>query len=133
MGPTPSGPATLVATFDFWSRRANLDPTEPPIEVRLPVNVVGDRDPRTLSAGQAMDVALSDWGFRAFLEAHPEIQLWQRRIVALDPRTNRWLVVLGTDAGASATVSIDAETGEIVWSGTQAARAPEREPPIRTP
>jgi hypothetical protein len=106
-GLPPSGPAELVATFDYWWREGQPEGSGPPVTARLPVLVEGGRDPEAGSPGQVIDVALSVPEFLALLEAHPSLQEWDMPIrVEFDPNTDAWEVELRILGGGAATVTI---------------------------
>jgi hypothetical protein len=115
-GPPPSGPARLIATFRSWWRGpADLDATNDEIVVRLPVQIVDGRDPRLMSAGQAIDVALTVPAFRRLLETHPSIQDWDMPvIVRFNEAVGAWQVGFRTYDRESVLVDIDPLTAEIV-------------------
>jgi len=115
-GPPPSGPAVLIGTFRSWWRGpADLDLTNDAIIVRLPVQIVDGRDPRFLSAGQAVDVALTVPAFRRLLEAHPSIQDWEMPvIVQFKKAVPAWQVGFKTHDGGSILVDIDPLTAKVV-------------------
>jgi hypothetical protein len=115
-GPPPSGPAVLVGIFRSWWRGpADLGATNDAVVVRLPVQIVDGRDPRFLSAGQAIDVALTVPAFRRLLEAHPSIQDWDMPvIVRFNNAVRAWQVGFKTYDGGSILVDIDPLTAEVV-------------------
>jgi len=115
MGPIPPGAAVLVGSFGTWWRGAAFADSRQPIEVRLPVDVESDRDPRLLSAGQAIDVALTVPAFQALLERYPQIQDWNTpNLVRFDYGRDVWLVDLLVNDGLRATVQVDPLTGAVV-------------------
>jgi hypothetical protein len=108
-GLPPSGPAELVATFDYWWRDGQPEGRGPVVAARLPVLIAGGREPGALAPGQVLDVALSVPQFRAVLEAHPSLQEWDMPIrVEFDPDNASWQVELRIEGGATALVEIDA-------------------------
>ncbi|HEX5825610.1 MAG TPA: hypothetical protein VFY18_14220 [Candidatus Limnocylindrales bacterium] len=119
LGLPPSGPAEWIGTFWLWGRdsepgAAKMEFTRDPIVVRLPVEIQSNREPRALSAGQAIDVALVVPAFRALLEANPSIQDWDMPITTrFDASTGLWEIGLRTNKGRSVVVHID-EAGRVV-------------------
>lgn len=85
LGLPPSGPATWIGQFKYWWRASDpgaefMETTREPVVVRLPVEIVRGRDPRLLSAGQAIDAAMVVPQLRALLHANPSIQDWDMPI-----------------------------------------------------
>jgi hypothetical protein len=106
-GLPPSGPAELVATFDYWWRDGQPEDSGPVVAARLPVVIDRGRGDADLSPGQVIDVALSVPQFRALLEAHPSLQEWDMPIrVDFDPTAEAWEVELRILGGATATATI---------------------------
>jgi hypothetical protein len=120
LGLPPSGPAEWTGTFQLWGRdsepgAARLEFTRDPIVVRLPVEIRSARDPRALSAGQAIDVALLVPAFRALLEATPSIQDWDMPITSrFDVPTGAWQIGLKTNKGRSVVVFVEGDTARVV-------------------
>lgn len=114
-GAIPAGPAVLAATFANWWRPAHAGEWQPSVVVQLPVDVRSDRDPRALSPGQAVDAALAEPGFRAFLEANPRVAQWNRTEVELQVRRDEWIVGVRADR-ADAFVGINGMSGAVVWT-----------------
>jgi len=82
-----------------------------PIQAVIAVEVV-DGGVRLLSPGQAIDAALANAGFAAWLASSPQAQ-WQG--VSLEPRGRTFDVILdsGTDRG---TASVDRTTGVVTFT-----------------
>ncbi len=120
LGLPPSGPAEWTGTFQLWGRdsepgAARSEFTKDPIVVRLPVEIRSARDPRALSAGQAMDVALLVPAFRALLEANPSIQDWDMPITTrFDVPTGAWQIGLKTNKGKSVVVVVEGDTARVI-------------------
>jgi hypothetical protein len=109
-----AGPARVVASFPYLGPAGGLDmlgrPPQP-IEAAIEVAVV-DAGVRLLSPGQAIDAALSNPGFAAWLNGEPRDR-WQG--VSLEMRGQILDVVLesGTDRGVA---SVDRTTGGVTFT-----------------
>jgi hypothetical protein len=120
LGLPPSGPAEWIGTFSSWWRASDpgaefAETTRDPVVVRLPVEIQSNRDPRALSAGQAIDVAVLVPAFRALLEANPSIQDWDMPITTrFDIPTGAWQIGLKTDEDRSVVVFVEGETARVV-------------------
>jgi hypothetical protein len=120
LGLPPSGPAEWIGTFSSWWRASDpgaefAETTREPVVVRLPVEIQSHRDPRALSAGQAIDVALLVPAFRALLEANPSIQDWDMPITTrFDVPSGAWQIGLRTDKGRSVVVLVEGDTARVV-------------------
>jgi hypothetical protein len=120
LGLPPTGPADWIGTFSSWWRASDpgaefAETTRDPVVVRLPVEIQSNRDPRALSAGQAIDVALLVPAFRALLEANPSIQDWDMPITTrFDIRTGAWQIGLKTNEGRSVVVVVEGDTARVV-------------------
>lgn len=119
LGMPPSGPAEWIGEFRTWWRASDpgaaFPETREPIAVRLPVEIVGGRDPRLLSAGQAIDVAVTVPSFRALLERFPSIRDWRMsRIVWFDPARDVWVVELKVADGFAVEVHVAPLSGAVV-------------------
>ena len=120
MGLPPSGPAEWIAEFRFWWRASDpgAESAETPREsvvARLPVEIVGGRDPRLLSAGQAIDAALVVPALRDLLDANPSIQDWDMPITTrFDVPSGLWQIGLKTNDGVSLIVHVDPLTGTVI-------------------
>jgi hypothetical protein len=89
--------------------------TRADIEVRLPIEIVGGRDPRFLSPGQAIDVARRVPEFRQLLNRNPSIQDWDMPVVLeVDQETQLWTVGLKVNDGSAVTVVIDPIQASVV-------------------
>ena len=106
-GPAPSGPAEIHAWFRHWWRDSEDEGARADIEIRLPIEIVGGRDPGFLSPGQAIDVALRVPAFRQLLKRYPTIQDWIMPVVLEVDDTGRWNVGLKGSDGSSVTVIVD--------------------------
>ena len=117
MGLPPSGPAEWIAVFRSWWRASDpgaefAETARESVVVRLPVEIVGGRDPRLLSAGQAIDAALVVPALRAILDANPSIQDWDMPITTrFDVPSGLWQIGLKANDGFSVIVHIDPLTG----------------------
>ncbi len=95
LGPPPSGPVVITATFDYWWRGSTADAnvaSEKPIVLRLDSRVVGGPAPAFLSPGEAIDAALADPEFGAW--AMTQILSGTMGVVRYDPAANVWIVGL---------------------------------------
>src|SRR4029450_12906444 len=94
-----AGPIELVAAFAFIGRED--DPAvarDRGIEVRLPSAIVGDgADPPVGPVG-AVDAAVADEAFVAFLASSPP-DTWNNATLDLDAKGRYWRVGLVVDAG----------------------------------
>ena len=115
---TPTGPVDVQATFGFIGREgeANLG-ADRTIEARLPTIVTGGGGDR-LGPVAAVDAALIDGPFSAFLAASPP-NAWSTTILSPDQNGRVWRVGLSVANGpvaprAYGEVTIDARTGGIV-------------------
>ena len=123
LGLPPAGPAEWIGSFSFWWRngdpgRQNAENPREPIVVRLPVEIRSDRHPRALSAGQAIDAAVTIRPLRELLEANPSIQDWDMPITTrFDLEIGNWLIGLKVDDGRAVSVEIDGLTGAHVGTG----------------
>jgi hypothetical protein len=95
LGPPPSSPAVVTATFDHWYRDSNVaaGTHRKPIVVNLDSWVIGGPDPAFLSPKQAIDAALADPVFGAWALNQP---FNDRRtgVVEYDPALDVWIVGL---------------------------------------
>jgi hypothetical protein len=120
LGLPPTGPAEWIGTFQLWGRdsepgAAKMEFSRDPIVVRLPVEIRSARDPRALSAGQAIDVALLVPALRALLEANPSIQDWDMPITTrFEATTGRWEIGLKTNKGRSVVVFVEGDAARVV-------------------
>src|SRR4051794_35465434 len=74
-GVAPVGPATVLAIFSFVGVDGTVNPDSYesiPISAKVATNVVGRSSARPASPGFAIDAALADPQFAAFVEAAPE-------------------------------------------------------------
>ncbi|MBA2718796.1 MAG: hypothetical protein H0U52_06080 [Chloroflexi bacterium] len=120
LGLPPNGPAEWIGTFQTWWRQADpgaefAENPRDPLLVRLPAGIVGGRDPGMLSAGQAIDVAVTVPALRALLEANPSIQDWDMPITTrFDHPRALWQIGLKTNDGFSVLVQIEPLTAAVV-------------------
>jgi hypothetical protein len=120
LGLPPSGPAVWIGEFRTWWRASDPgadfgDSNREPVVVRLAVEVVDGRDPRLLSVGQAIDVAVTVPAFRALLDANPSIRDWDMPIITrFDVPSGLWQIGLKTNDGFGVTVHIEPLTGEVI-------------------
>jgi hypothetical protein len=93
LGPPPSGPTTITATFDYWYRGAQEqgDEKHKPIVVKLDSWVVGGPSPAFLSPAEAIDSALADPAFADWIITQP---FNDRRdgVVEYVPDVNVWMI-----------------------------------------
>jgi hypothetical protein len=113
-GPAPSGPAELHASFRNWWRDSEVEGARGDIEIRLAIEIVGGRDPRFLSPGQAIDVALRVPAFRRLLDRYPTIQDWIMPVVVEVDDAGLWNVGLKGSDGSSVTVIVDPIQASVV-------------------
>jgi hypothetical protein len=120
LGIAPAGPVLLTATFDDWYR-ADEDPDvvqHDPLVTSLAVTMTGGRDPRLISAGQAIDVALQSPAVQALLIANPRVQQFAPTSVSYDDAEEQWLLSLSffdRVAGQhDVVVSVDAREATMV-------------------
>ena len=114
-GPAPSGPAEVHAWFRHWWRDSELEGARADIELRLPIEIVGGRDPRFLSPGQAIDVALRVPALRELLGRNPSIQDWDMPVVLeVDDSTQLWRVGLRAIDGTAVTVIVEPLQASVV-------------------
>jgi hypothetical protein len=116
---TPSGPFELAAVFGFMGREADPELSDQRrIEVRLPTAIVGDAAPRRIGPIAAVDVALADGAFAAFLATAPP-NAWSRARIDREATGGVWRVGLSVDRGpispgSYGEVAIDERTGLII-------------------
>jgi hypothetical protein len=95
LGPPPSGPTTITATFDHWYRGAQEqgDEKHKPIVVKLDSFVVGGPSAAFLSPAEAIDSALAEPAFADWVITQP---FNDRRdgLVEYDPDVDVWMVGL---------------------------------------
>jgi hypothetical protein len=95
LGPPPSGPTTITATFDHWYRGAQEqgDEKHKPIVVKLDSWVAGGPSDAFLSPAGAIDSALADPAFADWVITQP---FNDRRdgLVEYDPDVDVWMVGL---------------------------------------
>jgi hypothetical protein len=93
LGPPPSGPTTITATFAYWYRGAQEqgDEKHKPIVVKLDSWVVGGPSAAFLSPAEAIDSALADPTFGDWIITQP---FNDRRdgLVEYDPDVDVWIV-----------------------------------------
>lgn len=102
-------PDVRIAVTDVDGVRITIEETNrDSVVVRLPVEIVGGRDPRLLSAGQAIDAALIVPALRAILDANPSIRDWDMPITTrFDVPSGLWQIGLKTNDGFSVIVHIE--------------------------
>jgi hypothetical protein len=106
--PAPSGPAEVHAWFRHWWRDSEPEGARADIELRLPIEIVGGRDPRFLSPGQAIDAALRVPALRQLLGRNPSIRDWDMPVVLeVDDSTQLWRVGLRAIDGTAVTVIVE--------------------------
>jgi hypothetical protein len=117
----PAGPATVTASFPYLGLAGQPDPLSrsvEPIDVTLQVSVV-ESGIRLLSPGQAIDAALSDPRFAAWL-ASADISAWQGVNLEADGRS--YIVVLTLDKAGSIVdgkATVDRRTGQVTFTTLQ--------------
>ena len=114
-GLAPSGPAEIHAWFRQWRREGEDEGARADIEIRLPIEIVGGRDPRFLSPGQAVDVALTVPAFREILDRNPSFQTWDMPVVLeVDEVLHLWKVGVRMIDGSAVTVLVDPLQASVV-------------------
>ena len=116
---TPAGPIELVAAFAFIGREG--DPgvaRDRGIEVRLPSAIVGDGGNDPVGPVGAVDAAVADEAFAAFLASSPP-DAWNNATLDLDANGRYWRVGLSVDRGpfapqAYGEVLVDRRSGQVV-------------------
>jgi hypothetical protein len=119
LGPPPSGPTTITATFGHWYRGAQDqgDETHKPIVVKLDSWVIGDRPAAFLSPAEAIDSALVDPAFADWVITQP---FNDRRdgLVEYDPDVDAWIVGLIHDRDGQRSLLhaalVDPLSGEVL-------------------
>lgn len=119
LGLPPSGTAEWIGEFRSWWRASDPgaefgEMTRESVVVRLPVEIVRGRDPRLLSAGQAIDAAMVAPQLRALLDANPSIQDWMPITTRFDVHSNLWQIGLRTEDGFGVVVHIEPLTGAVL-------------------
>ncbi|MFL5681425.1 MAG: hypothetical protein ACJ77B_12580 [Chloroflexota bacterium] len=118
-GPAPAGPAVVEASFPFIGLKGEVaddDTDVEPISVRLDTSVVGQGGRPQLSPAVAIDAALEDPEFAAFVEAAPE-DTWMGPDVTLIE--GNWAVTLfryrrGDQTVVLGETAIVDQTGRVV-------------------
>jgi hypothetical protein len=115
----PAGPAMIVASFGSWVR-GEEDPDDeqrPSIEVVVPIQITGGRNPRLLAPGQVIDVALGSPELRELIRARPRVDMYASTMLSLDEGTGRWTLRLTYDEARvtyGLTVVVDGIGGTIL-------------------
>lgn len=115
----PSDTLELVARFPFFRRESDpADREGPPIEVALPVGLLGAASGPFIGPGRAIDAALDNPAFARFVASYPQAQ-WTNPTLDLDTRQAIWTVGLFVDRGPPeyeqyASVRIAATSGLVV-------------------
>jgi len=119
LGPPPSGPTTITATFDSWYRGAQEqgDEEHKPIVVKLDSWVVGGPPAAFLSPAEAIDSALADPAFADWVITQP---FNDRRdgVVEYDPDADAWMIGMIHDRDNQPSVRhvalVDPLTGKVI-------------------
>lgn len=116
-GAAPAGPAVVEATFPLIGLAGIVRNDEfdtKPIVARLETSVVGAGGAASLAPGLAIDAALADAQFAAFVQAHPEANWINPDVGLIDGVWNVGLFVNGAGGQATfASVKVD-QSGTIV-------------------
>ncbi|MBA2253703.1 MAG: hypothetical protein H0W07_01135 [Chloroflexi bacterium] len=108
-GPSPTAAAEITAQFDGWRREHEGPNRRRELRVRLPAWVMGSENAPTMSASQAVDFALRDRGFAAWVLAG-WIDRWQP-IAEFVPADRVWHIGMATKDGATRIAIVDIEMG----------------------
>jgi len=103
----PPGPAQIVASFPYLGLAGKVDAPQP-IEAMIQVDVA-DRGVRLLSRGQAVDAALGDPDFAAWVAAN-NVPAWDGVDVESHGHTYVFVLQLPTIEGRA---TVDRETGAV--------------------
>ena len=108
----PDGPVGIVASFP---RTRGEDRVLVPVEVRLESWIVSGEPFEFLTPAAAIDVAVGDAEFRAWLQRAPE-STWINSTHTLDPEAGTWAIGLFRESpeGFLGMVTLDARTGEVL-------------------
>jgi hypothetical protein len=95
LGPPPSSPAVITATFGKWYRDSNKESGRhrKPVVVKLDSWVIGGPEPAFLSPKEAIDAALADPVFGPWALTQP-FNLRRTGVVEYDPALAVWIVGL---------------------------------------
>ena len=109
----PNGPIEIVASFPFHGWPGDPDGTRyEPIAARLPSSLVSDDVIEFLPPGPAIDAALADSQFAAWLATKPLSQ-WVNSRRNLDPALGTWEIGLFVVDGY-ALVTLDSHSGKVI-------------------
>jgi hypothetical protein len=109
----PNGPIEIMASFPFHGWPGDPDGTRyEPIVARLPSWLVSDDVVDFLPPGPAIDAALADPPFAAWLATKPRSQ-WVNSSRDLDPALGTWEIGLFVVDGY-ALVTLDSRTGKVI-------------------
>lgn len=117
--PTPGVPVDLVATFPFAGRgEAHTESDDRPIEVHLASAILDGEPWPWMTPAQAVDAALADPVFAAWLAEEPAAS-WINPSITLDADAGTWTIGLFRDAlggahGWAGQVTMDAVTGTVI-------------------
>ena len=110
--PAPNGPIEIVASFRFYGWDGDPEDTRyDPIETRLTSWLVSSDVFDFLPPGPAIDAALADPIFAAWLESTPR-ETWGNSQRDLDRSAGTWDI--GLFAGGYMLVKLDARTGQVI-------------------
>ena len=120
LGPPPSSPLEITATFDYWWRGSATKDNhrrEKPIVVTLGSWVIDGPAPAFLSPGEAIDAALADPVFGAWAVNQP-FNDRRQGVVQYDPAADVWIVGLIHDMDEEPSflhaALLDPLTGKVV-------------------
>ncbi|HET9851811.1 MAG TPA: hypothetical protein VFP56_04815 [Candidatus Limnocylindrales bacterium] len=115
--PIPNGPADLVGAFEFYPTSELDGSAGTEVEVRLPTWISSDQVVDFIPPGPAIDIALADQTFAAWLADAPTSG-WINSTHTLDRDGGTWEIGLfrAGPGGAAvfASVTFDAGTGQIL-------------------
>ncbi|HET9851809.1 MAG TPA: hypothetical protein VFP56_04805 [Candidatus Limnocylindrales bacterium] len=131
-GRPPAGPVLLTGSFGTWWRGdEDMDSVQhESLVANLVVDLMDGRDPALISAGQAVDVALSDTQLQAQLLEWPDVPNFVPTTIVLDETREEWIFGAGFERASNVrpiTIRIDAREARIVAVANEPA--PTREPP----
>jgi hypothetical protein len=111
--PAPAGPATVHASFPYLGQGPVADPTD--VSRRIAVDLAVDVDPAPapmMSPGEAIDAALADARFGAWVKAAGAMQMWDG--VDMEAPDGAYVVILMV-GGQSGRATVDRRTGAVAF------------------